>query len=115
MPALRRQLYNYSKGFVAYHLTTLFRDGDLRALHAIFVRLPVWRTKQHWRWLRRRAAYPLALVWAEILGNFVGPWALWRARRLVRRNRLNTSYEPEIRRQEEHSPTVRSVSSQGKT
>ena len=30
--ALHRQIFNYSKGHVAYHLTTMLRDGDMRAL-----------------------------------------------------------------------------------
>ena len=35
LAALRRQLYNYSKGHVAYQLTTLLRDHDRRAVGAI--------------------------------------------------------------------------------
>jgi GT2 family glycosyltransferase len=40
MTALRRQLYGYSKGHVAYHLTILIRDRDLRALLRLALRLP---------------------------------------------------------------------------
>ncbi len=32
MEAFRKQIYGYSRGHVAYHLTTLINDGDLRVL-----------------------------------------------------------------------------------
>ena len=35
--------------------------------------------------LRRRSDYPLSLIALEIRGNLAGPWALWQARRKVRR------------------------------
>jgi hypothetical protein len=40
LPALRRQIFNYSKGHVAYHLTTLLRDGDWRAVTNLALLLP---------------------------------------------------------------------------
>jgi hypothetical protein len=46
MKAFRRQIYNYSKGHVAYHLITLFRDRDLRALVRIFIELPRYHASQ---------------------------------------------------------------------
>jgi O-antigen biosynthesis protein len=85
MRALRRQLYAYSKGHVAYHLTTLLRDGDPRALVQLGVRLPQVQIRKILDRLRRRIDHPLSLVALEIAGNLAGPWALWRSRRSARR------------------------------
>ncbi len=74
--ALRRQLYNYSKGHVAYHLTTLLRDGDLRALIQLLVRLPRIRLGQIRGRLTGRSTYPLPLTLLEIAGNLAGPMGL---------------------------------------
>jgi GT2 family glycosyltransferase len=83
--ALRDQIYSYSKGHVAYHLTTLLRDGDTRALIRLGYSLPralAWRA---WMRLRRRSDYPLSLILLEIAGTLAGPWALWQSRRRARR------------------------------
>jgi len=85
MRALRRQIYSYSKGHVAYHLTTWMRYGDSRALFHLALTLPKWQLKKLVRWMRRSNDYPLSLILTEIAGNFAGPWALWRARRRARR------------------------------
>jgi hypothetical protein len=94
MPALRNQIYSYSKGHVAYHLTTLFRDRDLRALHRLAVELPgahLWRISER---LHRRSTYPLSLMMLEIKGNLAGPWALWQSRRQVKRKGRSAPYVP---------------------
>jgi O-antigen biosynthesis protein len=94
MPALRNQIYSYSKGHVAYHLTTLFRDRDLRALHRLAVELPgahLWRINER---LHRRSTYPLSLMILEIKGNLAGPWALWQSRRQVKRKGRSAPYVP---------------------
>jgi GT2 family glycosyltransferase len=83
--ALRDQIRAYSKGHVAYHLTTLMRDGDVRSLVRLGYSLPkalVWRAFER---LRGRSDYPLDLILTEIAGTLAGPWALWQARRRVRR------------------------------
>ncbi|HKW60244.1 MAG TPA: glycosyltransferase [Candidatus Dormibacteraeota bacterium] len=85
MRALRRQIYGYSKGHVAYHLTTLLADHDLRSLKRVLVDLPVWRVRQLWSRLRARTTYPTSLVAIEIAGNLVAPLALLRARLRVAR------------------------------
>lgn len=85
MPSLRKQIFNYSKGHVAYHTTTLLRDGDLRALFHLAVTLPLWRCYQLFTWLRGRNRYPLHLILLEIYGNVLGPWAWWQSRRRVKR------------------------------
>jgi glycosyltransferase involved in cell wall biosynthesis len=85
MEALRHQIYNYSKGHVAYHLTTLVDDRDLRALLRLLLGLPlahVWRAVQR---LRGRSGYTLLLLGYEMLGNLAGPFVFWRSRRRVRR------------------------------
>jgi GT2 family glycosyltransferase len=94
LAALRRQLYNYSKGHVAYQLTTLLRDHDRRALERLAIRLPqtyIQRTKER---LLGRSDYPLSLILLEIAGNLAGPWSLWRARRRVRRAGRSLPYIP---------------------
>jgi len=85
MRALRRQIYAYSKGHVAYHLITWKRYGDSRALFHLALTLPKWQLKKLLRWMRRSNDYPLSLIMTEIAGNLAGPWALWRARRRARR------------------------------
>ena len=98
MPALRHQIYNYSKGHIAYHLTTLLRDHDLRALTRLLYALPrsqLVRIKQR---LRGRSVYPVSLIMLEILGTMVGPWALWKSRRRVRREGRSGPYVPVAQR-----------------
>lgn len=89
MRALRGQIYNYSKGHVAYHLTTLLRDRDPRAAMHLAVWLPRWHLRRLARYAKRRllfrSRYPLALILTEIRGNLAGPWCLWRSYRRVRR------------------------------
>jgi GT2 family glycosyltransferase len=85
MPALRRQLYAYAKGHVAYQLTTLKRDRDLRALVRLLFEMPDlywWRIRTR---LSGESEYPLSLVFVEIAGFIAGPWAWWRSRRRARR------------------------------
>jgi GT2 family glycosyltransferase len=83
--ALRRQIYNYSKGHVSYHLTTLFRDGDRRAIIRLLYELPCSYLMRSLSCLRGRSDYPFSLILLEIRGNLAGPFALWRSRRRVRR------------------------------
>jgi glycosyltransferase involved in cell wall biosynthesis len=85
MTALYRQVYNYSKGHVAYHLMTIYRDGDFRGLVQLLYVLPKWRIQQLFQWMRGKSQYPLKFILLEIKGNLIGPWALWQATRHVRR------------------------------
>ncbi|HKR00653.1 MAG TPA: glycosyltransferase [Pyrinomonadaceae bacterium] len=95
LTALRRQIYNYSKGHVAYHLTTLIRDGDLRALTRLAVGLPLTHVGRLLsRAFRRREHQMFRLTLVEIAGNLAGPWSLWRARRRVRREGRCAAYVP---------------------
>jgi O-antigen biosynthesis protein len=100
LPELRRQIYNYSKGHVAYHLTTIFRDHDLRALIRLVVELPLihlWRIKQR---MRGWSNYPLSLSLLEIVGNLVGPLALWHSRRHIKCEGRSGPYVPVSQRQD---------------
>jgi GT2 family glycosyltransferase len=83
--ALRRQIFDYSKGHVAYQLTTLFHDGDRRALVRLGWSLPKAYVRRALERVRGRSDYPLDLIALEICGNLAGPWALWRSRRRVRK------------------------------
>jgi GT2 family glycosyltransferase len=95
---LYRQLYNYSKGHVAYHLTTLMRDSDFRALPQLLLHLPKWRLKQVYQnvkaFLLRRSHYPLSLILVEIAGNLAGPLSLWMSRRRVKKEGHSSPYIP---------------------
>ena len=85
LPELRRQIFNYSKGHVAYHLTTILRDRDWRALFNLALLLPGTHIRRATRRLLGRSDYPLTLILTEVVGNLAGPWALWQSRRRVRR------------------------------
>jgi len=85
MQALRKQIYSYSKGHVAYHLTTWLNDGDRRALVRLLYELPMTYARRSYDRLRGRSEYPLGFIALEIVGNLAGPWALWQSRRRVRR------------------------------
>lgn len=85
MQALKRQLYGYSKGQISYQLRTLFSDGDKRALWQLFWDLPYWHARRVVRILRGRHPYPLSLVWEEVRGNLVGPYAFYRAVKMHQR------------------------------
>jgi hypothetical protein len=83
--ALRNQIYNYSKGHVAYHLTTWLRDGDRRALVRLGYSLPRTYLRRAWDAVRGWSDHPLSLILLEIGGTLAGPYALWQSRRRVRR------------------------------
>ena len=85
MPALRRQIYAYSKGHVAYHLMTWLADGDRRAVVRLLYSLPKTYLRRAWQRIRGRSDYPLSLIAVEVWGNLAGPIALWRSRRRARR------------------------------
>jgi O-antigen biosynthesis protein len=96
--ALHNQLYNYSKGHVAYHLTTLLRDCDLRAAKDLTVRLPRWHARQLARYAKRRLLRrnqrSLGSILTEIKGILAGPWGLWRSYRRVKREGRSDPYIP---------------------
>ncbi|MEO0985818.1 MAG: glycosyltransferase [Cyanobacteria bacterium J06639_14] len=91
--ALRKQIYNYSKGHVAHNLTTWLRDGDWRGLAQVLLGLPYahyYRIKER---LLGRSDYPIALIFLEMRGNLAGPWSLWRSRLRVKRQGFSATYQ----------------------
>jgi GT2 family glycosyltransferase len=107
--ALRKQIYNYSKGHVAYHLTTLLNDGDLRVLARLLVGLPLAHLSRIYYRLRKWSDYPILLVLVEWMGNLAGPWALLQSRirvcRLGRSEALSEVYRQEVVYSAECIPT----------
>ena len=93
LKAFRKQIYNYSKGHVAYHLTTLFNDGDFRALARLLVGLPLIHLSRIYYRLRGWSDYPISLVLLEAAGNLAGPWSLWISRQRVKQ--LGRSASPQ--------------------
>ncbi len=94
MAAFRNQLYAYSKGGVAYHMTLFLNDGDWRGLFRIFFELPmgyVWRLNE---WLHGRTAYSPSFILLEMRGNVAGFWSLWKSRRRVKKLGRSQPYIP---------------------
>ncbi len=83
--ALQDQIYNYSKGHTAYHLTTFLNDQDCRGLIHIGAVLSIYQLKQVLHWLRGSRSRSLRTILLEIQGNVLGPVALWMSRRRVRK------------------------------
>lgn len=74
--AIRKQLFNYSKGHVAYNLKTWISDSDKRGLCRVFVELPVIQSKRLILIFLRRTNYSFSLVIIETLGYVLGPFSL---------------------------------------
>ena len=104
--ALRNQIYAYSKGHVAYHLTTFMNDGDARALIRLLYSLPRTFARRAWARVRGWSDYPVSLILLEIAGTAAGPWALWQSRRRVRR------LGPGARRSGDHAVSLEGQTSQ---
>jgi len=85
MEELGKQVYNYSKGHIGYHLTTLVMHRDTRALNRILLELPWWMVRCVWRRLRGDRRRSWRVLGLEVAGYLVGPWSLWRSWRGVRR------------------------------
>ncbi|NEQ28162.1 MAG: glycosyltransferase, partial [Microcoleus sp. SIO2G3] len=96
---LQHQLYNYSKGIIAYHLTTFLCDRDVRGLRACLVGLPNWQLQRIKARLQRRCDDSIPMILNNILGNLAGPWSLWQSYRRVKRQGRSTPYIPVAQRQ----------------
>ncbi|MBD2036603.1 glycosyltransferase [Leptolyngbya sp. FACHB-321] len=94
MPALRRQLYNYSKGHVAYHLTLILEEQDWRSLKHLLVTLPQWHAGRIIHKLKGQSRYPISLVILEVLGHLAGAWSLWASHRRVQQLGYSQPYIP---------------------
>jgi glycosyltransferase involved in cell wall biosynthesis len=85
LEALKKQLYGYNKGQTSYQLRTLVTDGDKRVIRQLLFDLPLWHLKRLYRILRGHTRYPLSLVWEELRGNLVGPYAFYKSVRMHRK------------------------------
>jgi len=94
MNALRRQIYGYSKGHVAYNLTTWLRDHDWRGLVQILVGLPIYHFQRIKLWVQGQSQYPLSLTFLEIAGNLAAPWSLFQSYQRVKREGRSDPYIP---------------------
>jgi glycosyltransferase involved in cell wall biosynthesis len=88
-----KQIFNYSKGHVAYNLLTLFNDRDKRGLVRILYELPFSHLLKIKRRLLMQTKYPLSLTAVEILGNLLGPIALLRSILKASDNKLKMKLE----------------------
>lgn len=97
MRDLKSQLHSCSTGMVSYLLTTLFEDGDLRAVPALAL-LPVWHGKRIvLRWLGQ-SSHPIELILKEAVGHIAGPIALLRSIQAVNEEGFSEPYVPVSRR-----------------
>lgn len=86
--ALKRQIYNNGRSFVAY-LLSIARNRQCNRATMLWFALHDWL----WRWLLRRLVRGLfrrdrwTIRWAatELWGSISGPWAYWRSRRVAAR------------------------------
>jgi GT2 family glycosyltransferase len=110
LSALQRQIFNYSKGHMAYHLKTFFRYHDIRALRRVMFQLPLWHLQRVGQrmlgWLSgNRRNYPFRLLLTEIAGHHIGPWALLRSQLRVRRLGRSEPYIPASQRLVQAAPS----------
>ena len=93
LKALRKQIFNYSKGHVAYHILIFLEQKDLRGLTRIFFELPFVHFYRIYKRILMKSDYPINLLFLEIIGNLIGPFALLSA--FIRTRRLGRKYEIE--------------------
>jgi GT2 family glycosyltransferase len=86
MDGLKKQLMAYSKGHVAYHLVTLLKYRDKRALVRLGYELPQSMLSRVWGRLRGTYNYPWRLLGIEMTGMLLGPLSLWQSKRHVRKH-----------------------------
>lgn len=75
---LRRQIYGYSQGYIAYHLMTFKQYGDWRALLAIATTPVYYYRRVKWQ-VTNKINYPILLLVQEVLGHFMAFWGLWKS------------------------------------
>ena len=85
LKSLYGQVYNYSKGHVAYHLLTWWEDNDWRGLKRVFWDMPKIQIKGLYNSLTGRSAFPSSFVIKQITGSLAGPYALFRSWRRVKK------------------------------
>jgi GT2 family glycosyltransferase len=83
--ALEQHVRAHSKGQVAYHLTTLIEDGDLRAVPQLFFKLPKALARKLVEGVIRAKPYALRMSLLEARSVALGPVAFLRSRLRIRR------------------------------
>lgn len=96
MASLRKQLYNYSKGHIAYHLVTLLNDKDVRVLRYLLLSLPKRSLRRILNSRRGYSFYPEKLIWIELWGYLNGPFALLQSKRRVKKLGATTAKDVEL-------------------
>ncbi|MCW3091603.1 MAG: putative glycosyltransferase [Ferruginibacter sp.] len=94
MESFNKQLYNYSKGHVAYHLETWLADNDWRAISRICIQVPESLARKLWKSLTRRSHFPPGMILKEIAGTLAGPWALFQSSRRVKKLGKSAPHSP---------------------
>jgi GT2 family glycosyltransferase len=89
---LRRQLFAYSKGHVAYHLVTMIKYNDLRGLVRILVELPKSFVSRCIARSLSRNSYPWTLLAIEIVGTLLGPISLIQSHYYVYKEKKRTDH-----------------------
>jgi GT2 family glycosyltransferase len=95
---LNRQIFNYSKGHVAYHLLTLIHERDWRVLPYLFFSLPRKMLTRFNQTRKKKSSYPYKLLLLECRGLLNGPLALYKAHRNVKKLGRTTPQEIELAR-----------------
>lgn len=85
MRNLYQQLYYSSKGIVVYHLTTIIRDHDLRALSHLIIKMPKMHLSRIIQRLYGKSSYPLSFLFIEAIGNFMGFFTLVKSIKYIKR------------------------------
>ncbi|MFV9503312.1 MAG: glycosyltransferase [Oscillochloridaceae bacterium umkhey_bin13] len=102
MESLRRQIYNYSRGHIGYHLTTLVNDGDVRVVPYLLFQLPRFHVRallHHAKQkFRGRPDYSLWLTLNEIVGNLAGTRGYFRSLKRVAELGRSDPYIPPAQR-----------------
>lgn len=98
MAALHRQLYNYSKGYSSYQLTTLLKDHDLRVVKNLLLDIPKWHVGRIQKRFQRQSDHSIPLILLEMRGHIAGPWSLWQSYKLVKKQGRSGPYLPAFQR-----------------
>jgi hypothetical protein len=94
MQALRKQLFDYSKGAVSHQIQTLIQYGDARALLEMIFWLPAWNCQRVLLRLLGKTKYPLSLILYEWWGHLIGPFCLLQSSIRVQRLGRSKPYVP---------------------
>jgi O-antigen biosynthesis protein len=85
---LKKVIFNYTKGMVAYELMTLTKEGDLRAILQLGVRLPLWRFfelfRTFWSYISTGNPERFDMFRLKLRGDLAGPGSFIRAQKRVK-------------------------------